>query len=433
MSRRLMQVVLQWAAVGCGPERLVIAPPDPEGARSLLFALDEVDALSIRAVDLDGGVPATSFELDRLGGPVIYALFYDSSLEENGIAAGPVELLAGGRPIPAPDRVRRAAVGREVGPWEETVELGDRLEAARIARTSTSPCEVLGEERVFDLGTTADAAFALRIDGRSAIVGTTDARLFVVTATGARRLGRVAPVSAFSGYLDPAGVLYVGGRGGRLFAGAIGSRLAEIGAAASSDALRSMDGPRTGTSGEIYAVTSSGGFERFDGSTWRTLVPPGPAEDWKRGVAWIDDGRAIAVGLSTPVLRADGDRIAPVEADSTDPLIAVRHAGELGTFATSLTGRILRSTGGRFETIEGSPIEVAASAIAPLAGGVVFAGGVGTVSQWHPGWGFCALDAVPSPIVKHIAVLDEWVVFLGDSRKGSGPEDNAVIIRHRGR
>ncbi len=432
----LVRVALLSALLACRQSEDVFftSPPPVGGSGSVVFAIESADALQLEARRIEGGrVPPVAIDLDRLGRSRIWALFYAGALGEHGLTEGPVPVLGEGRALDPPDSIASADfLGGEIGEWVDREELSDRLLEVRVERDPPAdPCTPLGDERTFPLESRADGAFALRIDGERALIGTRDARLYLVTIEGTTPLGRAVPIALESGYLAPSGELFVAGAGGRTFRGRFEPELAltEIARGATRGSFRWLDGPKSGGVDELFAVTSSGALERFDGDRWHTLAPALGGDDWKRGLAWIAPNEAVAVGLSAPVVRAVGGQVHAEPTDAIDPLTAVAHAPGLGTFAGTLGGALLRDEGDRWIEIPDSPIDLPASALAPFHAGILISGGTGQTTEWQPGHGFCGVLSVNSPIVKHIAVLDKAVVLLGDARdNATGPTSVSVLV-----
>jgi hypothetical protein len=418
---------------GCGAEDAFFARlPEPESALSVVFVLESEDAIAIEARAVNKGhVEPVTLDFDRLGRSALWVLYYDRPLSDVGLVSGPVLVRdQGGAPLERPNRVRRTVfLGGELGEWTIEPELSERLRLLEVDRLpSPSPCPSLEQEVTFQLESRAPAAFALRLDGERALLGTDDGRIYVATASGVMLIG-VAPMSIESGVLAPNGELIVGSAGGRTFRGTFEPtiELRETERGSSGDAFLVLDGPSTGDSNELFAVTSSGAFEHFDGTTWKTLVEPS-GHDWKRGVAWIRPGEGVAVGLVDAIVRAIGDAAAPEEVERTEPFIRVEQVPGIGTFASTLGGALWIDRGDRWEMVPGSPIDLGVSALAPFPGGLVLSGATGQSSVWLSDHGFCERFSVNSPIVKHVAVLDRAVVFLGDARAAS-TEPTSVTIR----
>lgn len=419
---------------GCGPGDLFFLPPPPEGDRSVIFVLESNENLILTAQPIEGeATPATRIEFDRLGQSFLWALFYDAPLSNLGLSEGRINVREDGSPLPSPSRIRRSTfLGGELSPWEPVDDLDDQLRTLRVERASNTPCALLGPERIYTLDSHASAAFAARFDATTALIGTQDSRLYLVSLDGVSSLGRAAPVDTWSGHLASDGTLYLGGKNGRTFSGRIDPvvSMTEIDQGESRDTFQWMDGPLDGD--ELFAVTSSGALEHFDGTTWSQLMAPEAEKDWRRGVAWIGPDEALAVGLASPVVRATGGVLAAEPIEAGEPLVAIRHAPGLGTFAGTLGGRVFVTSGdGTWQSLPESPIALPASAIAPFEEGIIVAGGVGFTTQWHPDYGWCEAETVTNPIVKHLVVLEDAVVYLGDPKQEGPRKNNTVVVRPR--
>jgi hypothetical protein len=433
LRRRLGLLVLSACTV---EQAFFVPPPPPEDASSVVFALESEDLVKLEARPVaKGEIEPVTIEFDRLGRSQIWTLYYDLPLEEHGLTAGTVRVTESGSPLDRPDRMHRAEfLAGRLGAWSEEAELSLRLRTLAVERAPPSgPCLELYDEQSFTLETHRDSAFALRFDGERALIATTDARVYFAGSGGVTPLGTAAPVTIGSGYLAPDGELVVAGANGRTFKGPVEPELAlvEIASGESGGLFRWIDGPKQGGTLELFGVTNLGALERFDGASWSVLFPPQGIEDWKRGVAWIAPGEAIAVGLSAPIVRTSSAGVEVEEADNLDPLTSVAHVPGLGTFAGTLAGTVLMNRGERWELLPSSPLELPATAIAAIGPGVIISGGTGRTAEWLPGHGFCAPISVNSPIVKHVAVLDGAVVFLGDARDDAADPTAVSVLRFR--
>lgn len=416
----------------CGPSGRTLFVPLPElgDVRSLITSARTANTRHLAAVELEAGSgssgTAIDLPVDELGAIVLSVLGYRETLAELGVPAGAVPMATGteGFVLPAPAELHFAEVlGGVAGAWDAP-EVGDpELFDLRIAGEPprTTPCAELLQQTL-EVDSFENPDLLVRVAPDTAILAMDDERFFSAGPGGVTPLaidGANTPHE--SAYLRDPAELWLGGSRGLLSFGDPATHLYDP--APSSPLglpLARLTGSASDQPLELFAVSSYGSFERFDGARWTTLHPAGESRDYRRDLVMVGPGEALAVGIveSVALRYRSGELTTEVLGESVSAMSVGQIPG-VGTVVGAFDGKLLRHDGGRWVPFEDSPIALAITAIVPFRGGFLVTTGAGLLVEWQPGYGFCEPVPTPHAIIKFVAPLESGIMIAGDRKPGS--------------
>ncbi|MCK6549447.1 hypothetical protein L6R52_26645 [Myxococcota bacterium] len=415
-------------------------PATPEH-RAVLLVVERASGpaeLHARAIAADGTIEALSLPLDA---PLsVSALLYAEPLEELGLTAGPVPVLAAGRAVPATSDVWTArADGGVAGAWQASSIDAPVIAALRIE--DVAPCSVFEETRI-ELPTFAEAQFVERVTERGVLVGTEDDELFYVERAGATQVaappGRLGmSLTFFGAYLDEGGEIWLGADLGGIWRGRLVPRgcdavvdpcreleAAEVGILTKSDKVFGVAGPSSGVPRELFALTEEGAVERFDGAMWSRIhdLSGSPRYTFRGAIAWLDASETIFASIRDGhVLRWVSGAVQVEELPRSEDaaVTALVHAPGYGTIAGDERGALFAHLGGTWTEL---PIRATAGVrdLAVRGRGFVWSDDDGAVGQHVPGGARCA-PTVPASVgdtKPHATIVGASVVLAGQSSLG---------------
>lgn len=414
-------------------------PSDP-GAKTVIVALEHHDRLEVSAIRLDPFdradlLPAATGSPTKV---VAWALLYPETLEELELEEGKLEATADptrARPLPAEASATyraEAVEGAEVR-WIES-ELSPELTAFRFPALEV----VCPQYDLLILPTHSGVTFgATRLDETGALLTSSSGSMWRVSARGLEPF-RPAPGPVVGAWRAPDGEIWAGGSNGRLFRGHPETGLVEVASSPADGHIRWLAGPHDASAPfELFTVSHSGSFARFDGRDWEPFVISTSTSSPRGGVVWLGPDEAVAL----PPQPTNYDVLYHHRRPGQPPGVAEKKVilaaqGDINaitllpgfglTFLTKLSV-ILVEQGQTFTRLEEAPVAGETSAIAPYRRGFVYAAKGISFIEYHPIAGYCPKVDVMVPIIpKTIVPLEEGFVIAGDPE--GGEEEGAVVV-----
>jgi hypothetical protein len=287
-----------------------------------------------------------------------YVLPYACDLMSLGWQPGRIDVLSesneGARALPAPLKIFHGGFdGENPLPWTELDVAPEVLLALRL-KSSASPCSTF-ESHEFRIPRTREfgISLALALDAERVLLSPKTAggpiELIEATRTSTSRVfvtDENLPNNA--AYPLPDGRLLLLGLSGLTAIGTIEDGFSVIQSRASGGRLRAwLAGSRPGEPTEVFAVTDSGTFDRFDGRTWQSIrnftgsVPFG-------GVVRLGEMEALALGPDqTGILRwnAGEETIEQFsEIPTSSQAVSLVELPGLGAIFATVDGQLFRRT-----------------------------------------------------------------------------------------
>lgn len=414
---------------GCaGGEDLTIHLPErSEAVRTLVVAYEAAGALSVEAhaVGAEGVLLERSSEIDR-----VTVLYYDESAAELGLEPGPVPAARPGECLSTLlPRTFELAITRAPGDDAHT-ELSS-LEEPLASFRFRAPCPC------YDF----DVAQRIPIDepsirgvvaGPKAALVVAPNRIYRISDTGVMEEIDVPDHTLSTAFGAPDGRVWLGTTDGVLLVGSPESGFIETATGATARII-ALDGYRGGAPLELFSVHDDGAIRRFDDTgTWEVLYAESESTSQLPDVAWIDEGRAIALqdGGAGPV-HFERARIPQVTLERWDavegPPAAVGAIDGVGVFLANRTHQLYRQEGrGTWELIEDDRADSFGTIrdFIPFAGGMLLAGDSGRIAHYHPEVGYCFDANLGENVnIRFVGLAGERIVAGGEHAT-----DNAILL-----
>jgi hypothetical protein len=402
---------------------VALAPPEPANAYAsmLLFAGEHV-----WAADSGGALPSLRF---RASEPIVlHAIFYDRPLAELGLPPGKQKIVDEGPAIPSPDQILTATLGE--GPFEWTALASLPAELASIRLETTLACAKWAVAPIDLEGVPGSGGRVLApLGGERWLFASVAGRFFLVTRQGATAIDTPTTTPHVGSFTDSSGTVWLLGDRGRVATYRLDSGFEDRGTTAS----RSGDGDTGDLAGssalppELFAVSRNGVIDRFDGTSWRTVVgDPLPDHD-SPGVAFLEPESAIAIGpRNGSAIVYDHGRISEEIVD--DGLNAIAHIDGLGTVIGTVRGRYWLRNGSSWTPIPAPPSSTVVRALAPFRGGFVAGTINGLVTQYHPQLGFCEAEQLGSNGITRIVPTETGFVLTAIHELPMGDQPDVVTF-----
>ncbi|MEQ9496519.1 MAG: hypothetical protein RIT81_06665 [Deltaproteobacteria bacterium] len=359
----------------------------------------------------------------------VYALAYDTSLDAMGLDGGHIALRDDGAALPAPAAVYTVEVPAGApGDWI-TTSYDERLGALRLDAQPRDGCAQFGTPVMHVVDGGDNAAFSGRLTGTRALIGTRFAGLALIEGTDLLPVEEPRGLRIVGGLVHPDGHVVVGDRRGRFWEGDLDGTKIEL---TQNGRIFGAGKPwwmaqRPG--GPLYVVTSSGAFARRDATGTTVFRPPEEMIWWRRNITLDPEGNGAAVGIEGAQIITFHDereelreRIRP---DLGTSLLSVLHVSDR-LVAGGLDGALYFDDGAELVRRE-SPIALPIGALEHFGDDVLIGGGGGLLVQYLVERDtFCPTFNVPISIIKHITVLDDVLVLVGDPP--SVASDNVVVV-----
>jgi hypothetical protein len=423
-----------------GESTLFIELPPHETARTLVVAVQTDSTLVLGATSLDAGDPGSGLvrlPVSELGSARLTALLFTEPLEELGLQQGDVARageLEEGYVLPEPRDIYSANyLGGKADPWAKSTSLDSMISAFRVRGKAPKPNECLFfTERRFAVVSRDEPTFCVSLTTTVALAGFEDGYTYLVDREGIRPgfmlpAGRTGANRA-AHLVRPTEVYFTGWDGSTLRGDPERAEsLTELPRALAGERIDFLTGSNAGEPFELVGATYEGTILRYIGDSWSILRPSGGRTDWRRAVQLIEPGEAVAVGLSTGVLRIRGSTVTEERVEGED-LMSVALVPGLGLIAGSFGGDIFIEKNGVWSAFGDSPLALPVVQIAPFRGGFLAAGGAGVMVQYHPDVGYCPEVQTAHPIVKRMAVIGDAVVLLGDRASGTTTDSFISVL-----
>lgn len=427
---------------GCGPEEIDVFLQIPEGTKSVIWAQEYHDRLTMEAFDVTPGAglgDQTDISDWDEGALTLTAWLYDRELAEVRVMPGRQDLVQdGGQRVPEAATTLERVLDQDggEGEWAEVEGPSGRARQARIPQTT--PCIDYDVETV-TLPSQGAMAGAVPVEGGAlAVVGyageTGRLEMFRVGSDGSRtQLLTQAPLNfqpTAVGRSDD-GRLFVSGwcadaacrseTGFALSYGVIEYRLDQIdgpyraledvGDRPFSVVKRMGVDPNGPEQGAIYALTQYGRLHRFFEGSWSLVWDGmGNGDDIEGGRVLVVAPKEVYVAYrEKPFVVHVVDGVASVEPTdrNDDAVTTVEKVGDRLLAGTG-GGRVLeRGPDGTWEELDSPPPANAILALAPYADGFLYTVFFGAILQYSEGWGYC--DDPPV-----VAALNPFELFLLD-------------------
>lgn len=427
-------------ALGCGREVVRLELPNTADARTLIIAIEHRKNASYQAVDLRDGALATHL-------PVVEPLddeahielaLYDETLEELGLAAGPItheKERARGLQLPPTERYFETSVleGRAVE-WTPESTQPVLLKALRV-RSKTELCARFAIE---EIELPVENYYKLIIPDGDGVILSLKVRdeqaLYRVSRSGVTKLAVFQMgLNAASAYRAANGDIYLGMNVGFLARWRVGEEIVPMSRITETFeyAMMRMVGPSDpNMPAELFVLTHDAGFHRYDiaANSWETIVE-GLGEDRfndPAGLLWIEPGHAVAVipqrdvATSYPYYDRTPERL------SQSDFPNLRHGRVVSM--TMFEGRPLALTHlshlvqliGPTSTVglEDVPVIADTSLIRAYEDGFLFFGGGLEIVQYKPPLGYCPTISTRTNVEpRAMTVLDDGtMVMSGDGK-----------------
>ncbi len=429
MRSRLSYAWILALLVACsdGGTRLWVRPPASADGAVIYVVFEEARPARVFAAATIEEI--FQLELRTSSDVSVYALAYDTSLDAMGLDGGHIALRDDGAALPAPAAVYTVEVPAGApGDWI-TTSFDERLGALRLDARPHDGCVQFGAPVLHVVDGGDNSAFSGRLTGTRALVGTRFAGLALIEGTDFIPVEEPLGLRIVGGLVHPNGHVVVGDRSGRLWEGEIDGRtiaLTQNGRIVGAGKPWWM-AQRPG--GPLYVVTSSGAFVRRDAAGTTVFRPPEEMIWWRRNITMDAAGNGAAVGIDGAQIitfhdeREDlKERIRP---DLGTSLLSVLHLSDR-LVAGGLDGALYFDDGSELVRRE-SPIALPVAALTHFGDDLLIGGGGGLVVQYLVEWDtFCPTFNVPISIIKHITVLDDVLVLVGDPP--SVASDNVVVV-----
>ena len=355
-------VIACLALTACGSDRLAfrLDVPLEDANRSLVVAL-EISAtenvnrsLKLYAFDLDEGRgidPVESdFDLDRAVD--VTAMRYDQGLSQLPLQPGklrealPEEYAV---PIPVSLDLLSSSIrdGETTGDWARVGQAPQAVLDFRIR--GDNPCGVFANEEI-SLTEAGEITFALGVDDEHVLLGTdsrseANATPEVLVVDRAGNVDRLEmPTTFFDAYQQDDGTIWLGGRNGIVWQGifqtepAISLEITASSTISTEKNIYALDGPKD-KEGQQFALTRSGDFEFFDGTSWDHKFDESRPND----IVYIRDNYGLmSWGYELFVRGWDGTKVIeePMPSVTSDGVESIETVPGFGVVAGACHGQI---------------------------------------------------------------------------------------------
>ena len=444
---RLASAIGLLGCFGCGGELVELDLPDEVDAQSLVWSIE----------DLSNQRPLEFYAHD-VSNPFHLPLEADSHismsvaiLNDSLVEVGLPETLRAAVDDEPIFSLESSVLRRQGGVlnnsdfsgWEEfpTNELQTRIPIFDAA-TLNDPCVAFGLEdyrtKTIELPEQGTEVWNL--------VGQSDTRAWLILSTGGivsvDAVGNLGSVTA-TGALFTAGV---SDGGGNLFLARYGGGVDHVRPDGSLIAHYAFDG-RVGHARDIdragqvlFAMTSTGSFQRFDGQSWTEIAAGRDVPDYvEKRVAAVSEDEAFAVGIEDAriarYLQGQVTSLNPELNDINFEFENVHHHATLGTFVGATDYVMIQASimyfnpsTQVFEVLEG-PAQAFVHGIATLGDGVVFGGGsTGTGVLGLVRRGRTCVRKIGDYVPFHILTIGESILMSGANHPVFGETQRRLQI-----
>lgn len=444
---------------GCGdpkPIALRVDLPLSDADRSVLVGVEAAGGFTVHAspISPERTIDPIQMPFSLDGRVEVTALLYEETLEALDLPAGALEHEEDPAlqvSLPNAERVAHLTIADGLaGAWDTEAALPEKFVDFRV--TGEDVCGTFAPE-VISLGEGAEPTFVLAVDPRWVIVGTStrlipdaDPAVFAVDLEGnVVRLSGM-PSSFFDGYQQEDGTIWLGGEAGVVYRASFSASPAPrlfvtvSSTVSSGEDIISLVGPKSGSSEELFALTTNredeewGAFEWFDGERW---VLPGVRRNTPHDATWVSPGYGLFASFfrdGTIYGARDGTEIA-IEVTSVvfGSVVVIEQMPGLGLVAGTSGGELhLLREDAEWAQIAGVTTE-RIDAVHRYPGGLIYTSG-NSLYRWVAGEKLCAPAGLPGYLLgSSITTLGEDVIIpLIDpnlSEDQEGPQQIALFHR----
>jgi hypothetical protein len=378
---------------------VALPPPEPQGrASSLLIRVDDGRTTSVWATDVGKEETYPTFEGE--GHPDMRALFYPCALSALGLDTGWQTLANApdGIAIPPPSEV--LVLQKQASAWTQGTD--DGSDASLRLRSNLACARFSATVGRLTVGTPTmpsqpvAGTVAIALDAHTALVATQDGVFYRVRddATPPERLSTISPLLAHgAGYRAPDGQLWLYGDRGELAHGDLEHGFVSIKTTTTSSSAGhvAIAGPTMeSVPFELFTVSSTGAFRRFDGARWETIDRGGHRSPDSKGLVWTGPSEAFAIGVADGVVhyQSGAHAIEPLGTDR-DGSQAIGWAPDIGVVVGLNNGLLfVRGADANWRLLPtGDPGTV--HALVAFQGGFIAGRESGNFTQYHLLLGWC--------------------------------------------
>lgn len=354
-------------------------------------------------VDLSAGPAALDWPRDRAL-PRLEAWVYRRSLDELGLAPGPLRVEGSGDPLAEADGAFELDLSRDAAEWTRASTTAGSLRSARVVTAGRCRQIQVQPLTIGEVTLTPLAAAPLPPD--RLLVATSGKHLWVVSATGATALSiDGVPAHLYTAIAAPIGQpIYLGADTGAVVnAAMVGTALhaRPLGAAAQSPRLLAADPEGTLFTLNLHPDTGASELGKLAGGVYEALgsFPLPDALKNDGGLVALEPGVAVAARSSSHmVLRYDHGAVTWEAPGAASELISALSEGRPGTLLVGTTvGTVHERRGGVWTQLFALPAAERIGALAPFEDGVLFGTSDGAVGYFTPHDGVCRPQEVVLP------------------------------------
>jgi hypothetical protein len=433
----LVTAALLSAACSSDPVAVVPPPPLDPGVRALVLAVDTGSTFVVHAIAVDGsgGVPAGTFPLtlpevvDEGGRVVLEALTYPDTLEALGLTPGLVPTATGADTRALLDtlslrRIELAIPAEGEPAWAPADRRSSKLAAFRLPALPTGCARFETTAGVLD--GTRSPVLGAEISPGVVMVGIEGEAFFRVERGQVRRedtqLSQDYRAIAYAGN----NTVWLGGRGGTLVRANTEPVLTLDAAYAlvSGDFILALTAGPAADGVDVFALTSNGYVEHFDGTQVRIVHAIGSnvGGEAAAGMARVGPREVLIAWptLDRAVLRVkyvvDRWEVAEEPTDGSAAFISVAHNPAFGSLAGNSDGQFYAHQGRGWTRVAGSTLRVWPFELVAYRGGFLYGTAFGNLGEYNDEDGFCPrYDGIQANDVRHIVPVGEDVLIFGPS------------------
>lgn len=385
---------------GCGSDYVFAPLPPLDGARSMVLDLGGSAPLG---VDLSAGPAGLDWPRER-SLPRLEAWVYRRSLDELGLAPGPLRVESSGDALQAADGAFALDLAQGAAEWTRASTTTGALSSARVVVAARCRSVHVQPLTVGEVTLTPLAVAPLPPD--RLLLTTSAKRLWVVSATGATELSiDGVPQHVYTAIAAPIGhPIYLGAdEGAVLNAAMVGAALhaRPLGAAARSPRMIVADPEGTLFTLSLHPDTGASELGKLEGGAYQTLARFPLPDTLKNdgGLVALGPGVVVAARSSShQVLRYDRGVISWETPGAASELITALSEGRPGSLLVgTIAGTVLERRDGVWTKLFALPTPERIGALAPFEDGVLFGTNDGAVGYFTPREGVCRPPEVVLP------------------------------------
>jgi hypothetical protein len=415
---------LVFSACARGSNLVAVAFPDGAPASGTeVLAVNDGRSFKVYAYALEDAAIRAPIPLDT--DVEIEALLYSASLADLHLSRGQLKESPEGGLLPTTSaRFIMTIHDGIAGPWRSdtaTTALSSFRVDSRAARCDDFNMDQrLGPDTAFDVAIGLDASSAFIAGG---------GRWFRIDAAQEVMLSPIDGFTPTAAYRAPDGRIWLGGSGGKLLVGTPETGFSPEPSELTGADISFLDGPHHDEPFELFAVTSTGSFERFDGRAWTVLVDksPRPLGAGHGGVAWVAPGEAYAApprytNIAGELYHFRQGALAKIDLSGrVGPLVSLATIDGVGPLGVNAGGDVFRLDTSGFSMVAPKAIATVMPQIAAFRTGFVLASRDGWFDQYLPELEhFCSPIAISRRNFLRVTTFGEVVLVVGTQNASQG-------------